>query len=268
MKSSCPFPRQIHARCASWRRATVGACPRTTSANRSPPATTPGRRRCSTRRCSVRPSTSSPTSPATVQPSSSGSAPAAWRCRSASAASPVHGIDLSAAMVDQLSGKPGAERVGVTIGDFATTRVEGTFRLVYLVFNTIMNLTTQDDQVACFCNAAAHLEPGGCFVIEVGVPDLRRLPPGETVRVHGQPDVRRPRRVHRPRRPDRVLPPLPGRRRQAQGVLDAVPLRVAVRARPDGAHRRAGPARALERLEPRAVHRREPSHVSVWQRTA
>jgi SAM-dependent methyltransferase len=95
---------------------------------------------------------------------------------------PVHGIDLSAAMVQRLLEKPGAERVSVTIGDFATTRVEGTFQLAYLVFNTIMNLTTQDAQVACFRNVAAHLEPGGCFVIEVGVPDLRRLPPGETVR--------------------------------------------------------------------------------------
>jgi SAM-dependent methyltransferase len=94
----------------------------------------------------------------------------------------VHGIDLSEAMVERLRAKPGAERIGVTIGDFATTRVDGQFRLVYLVFNTIMNLTTQEDQVACFCNAAAHLEPGGCFVIEVGVPDLRRLPPGESVR--------------------------------------------------------------------------------------
>ena len=70
----------------------------------------------------------------------------------------------------------------MTIGDFATTRVDGTFSLVYLVFNTIGNLTTQDEQVACFQNAAAHLEPGGCFVIEVGVPHLQRLPPGETVR--------------------------------------------------------------------------------------
>jgi hypothetical protein len=65
----------------------------------------------------------------------------------------------------------------------ATTRVDGTFRLVYLVFNTIGNLTTQEQQVACFANAAAHLEPGGCFVIEVGVPDLRRVPPGEDARV-------------------------------------------------------------------------------------
>jgi SAM-dependent methyltransferase len=95
---------------------------------------------------------------------------------------PVHGIDLSAAMVRRLRAKRGAADVGVTIGDFATTRVPGTFRLAYLVFNTIMNLTTQDAQVECFRNVATHLEPGGCFVIEVGVPDLRRLPPGETVR--------------------------------------------------------------------------------------
>jgi SAM-dependent methyltransferase len=95
---------------------------------------------------------------------------------------PVHGIDLSQAMVARLRAKPGSENIGVTIGDFATTSVAGTFSLVYLVFNTIMNLTTQDEQVACFQNAGAHLEPGGCFVIEVGVPDLQRLPPGETFR--------------------------------------------------------------------------------------
>jgi hypothetical protein len=67
----------------------------------------------------------------------------------------------------------------VTVGDFATTRVGGTFRLVYLLRNTIMNLTTQDEQVECFSNAAAHLEPGGYFVIEVMIPGLRHLPPGE-----------------------------------------------------------------------------------------
>jgi SAM-dependent methyltransferase len=94
----------------------------------------------------------------------------------------VHGIDLSEAMVARLRAKPGAEDIGVTIGDFATTTVEGTFSIAYLVFNTIMNLTTQDEQVACFQNVAAHLEPGGCFVIEVGVPSLQRLPPGETIR--------------------------------------------------------------------------------------
>jgi SAM-dependent methyltransferase len=94
---------------------------------------------------------------------------------------PVHGIDLSRAMVARLRAKPGGDEIGVTIGDFATTRVGGTFSLAYLVFNTIMNLTTQDAQVACFRTAAAHLEPGGCFVIELRVPDLRRLPPGQNV---------------------------------------------------------------------------------------
>jgi SAM-dependent methyltransferase len=93
----------------------------------------------------------------------------------------VHGIDLSRAMVARMRAKPGGDAIGVTIGDFATTRVDGAFRIAYLVFNTINNLTTQDAQVACFRNAAAHLEPGGCFVIEVGVPELRRLPPGQTV---------------------------------------------------------------------------------------
>jgi SAM-dependent methyltransferase len=94
----------------------------------------------------------------------------------------VHGIDLSPAMIAQLRAKPGAESIGVTIGDFATATVNQTFGLAYLVRNTIMNLTTQDGQVACFGNVASHLEPGGCFVIEVIVPDLRRLPPGETIR--------------------------------------------------------------------------------------
>ena len=94
----------------------------------------------------------------------------------------VHGVELSPAMVEQLQAKPGTEDVGVTIGDFATTKVAGTFNLAYLVRNTIMNLTTQDEQVECFRNVAAHLEPGGCFVIEVVVPDLQRLPPGDTVR--------------------------------------------------------------------------------------
>jgi len=94
---------------------------------------------------------------------------------------PVHGIDLSRAMVARLRAKPGGDAIGVTIGDFATTRVDGTFSVAYLVFNTIMNLTTQAAQVACFRNVAAHLEPGGCFVIEVGIPDLRRLPPGQNV---------------------------------------------------------------------------------------
>jgi SAM-dependent methyltransferase len=92
---------------------------------------------------------------------------------------PVHGIELSKAMVTRLRAKPGGEEIGVTIGDFSTAKVDGSFRLAYLVFNTIDNLTTQAAQVACFRNVAEHLEPGGCFVIEVVVPDLRRLPYGE-----------------------------------------------------------------------------------------
>jgi SAM-dependent methyltransferase len=94
----------------------------------------------------------------------------------------VHGIELSSAMVARLRAKPGADQVDVTIGDMATTRVPGSFSMAYLVANTIGNLTTQEAQVACFRNAAAHLVPGGCFVIEMIVPDLQWLPPGERTR--------------------------------------------------------------------------------------
>jgi SAM-dependent methyltransferase len=103
---------------------------------------------------------------------------------------PLHGIDLSESMVARLRAKPGAEGIGITIGDFATTAVEGTFSVAYLVFNTISNLTTQEAQVGCFRNVSAHLEPGGCFVIEVGIPELQRLPPGETFRVFHADEAR------------------------------------------------------------------------------
>ena len=96
---------------------------------------------------------------------------------------PVHGIELSPHMAEQLRAKPGGDAVAVTIGDMTTTRAVGRFELVYLVFNTIMNVTTQQEQVAVFANAAAHLEPRGCFVVEVVVPQLRRVPPGEVGRV-------------------------------------------------------------------------------------
>ena len=94
---------------------------------------------------------------------------------------PVAGIDNSEAMLARLREKPGAERVEAVAGDMATTRVAAGFSLVYLVFNTIFNLTTQDAQVACFENAAAHLRGGGRFVIEARVPELQRLPLGQTV---------------------------------------------------------------------------------------
>jgi SAM-dependent methyltransferase len=93
----------------------------------------------------------------------------------------VSGIERSPAMVEQLRSHAGSSEIDVTIGDFATTKVAGSFRLAYLAQNTIMNLTTQDEQVQCFGNVAAHLEPGGCFVVEAIVPPWQRLPPGETM---------------------------------------------------------------------------------------
>ena len=95
---------------------------------------------------------------------------------------PVAGIELSVAMTDRLRAKPGGEEIDVTIGDFATAKADGTFRVAYLVFGTISNLTTQAAQVACFKNVADHLEPGGYFVIEVGIPKLQHLPFGEKAR--------------------------------------------------------------------------------------
>lgn len=82
----------------------------------------------------------------------------------------VRGIELSPPMVDQLRAKPGADAIDVTVGDMTSTRVAGAYTLVYLVWNAITNVTTQQDQIAVFKNAAAHLDPGGCFVVEVVVP--------------------------------------------------------------------------------------------------
>ena len=92
----------------------------------------------------------------------------------------VHGVELSRPMAERLRAKPGGDRIPVTIGDMATIRVDARFRLVYLVYNTITNLLSQDEQVDCFRNAAAHLEPGGRFVIEDTIPQLQRLPRGES----------------------------------------------------------------------------------------
>lgn len=90
----------------------------------------------------------------------------------------VHGIDISSAVLEQLHAKRG--RVTTTLGDYTTTTVDGTFSLVYLVWNSLSNVTTQEGQVAAFANAAAHLSPGGSFVVELFVPQLRRLPPGQS----------------------------------------------------------------------------------------
>ncbi len=179
---------------------------------------------------------------------------------------PVHGIEMSKAMVARLRSKPGGDAIAVTIGDMATTRVDGTFTVAYLVFNTINNLTTQAAQVACFRNVAEHLAPGGCFVIETGVPPLRQLPPGQDIlgyRASSRQDrllrlrprlsaVLRPlRRVHGR---DRRLPDYP------------VPLRVAVRARPDGTARRASIAQPLGGWNRAPFTTDSRSHVSVWEK--
>jgi SAM-dependent methyltransferase len=91
---------------------------------------------------------------------------------------PVTGIELSPDMLEVLRSKPEASAITAVEGDMAAIRVEGHFSLVYLVFNTITNLTSQDEQVACFENAARHLRSGGRFVVENLVPTLRQLPPG------------------------------------------------------------------------------------------
>lgn len=94
----------------------------------------------------------------------------------------VDGIEMSHAMVNRLRTKPDGDKIGVTIGDFSTVATGGRYSVAYLVFNTIMNLTSQESQVSCFKNVASHLEPGGCFVIEVSVPRLQELPQGQHLR--------------------------------------------------------------------------------------
>jgi SAM-dependent methyltransferase len=101
---------------------------------------------------------------------------------------PVTGIELSRPMIDQLRTKADEATIPVVVGDMATATAPGTYALAYLVFNTISNLLTQAAQVACFRNAARHLTPGGRFVVELEVPELRKLPPGQTAVVwHAEP---------------------------------------------------------------------------------
>lgn len=94
----------------------------------------------------------------------------------------VSGMDISRPMLEQLRAKPGADLVRATVGDMTATLLGDDFAVTYLVYNSIMNLRTQEAQVACFANAARHLRPGGRFVVETIVPELRRLGPGETIR--------------------------------------------------------------------------------------
>ena len=150
----------------------------------------------------------------------------------------VRGIDLSAPMVGRLRAKPGGADIEVVIGDFAHAKVDGSFRLAFLVFNTITNLTSQEEQIACFTNVADHLERGGRFVVEVFVPILQRLPPGETTRIfhrdaHGlsydEYDVATQQMFshHYSFEGDTY-----------QRDVDPLPVRVAGRAGPHGSHRR------------------------------
>ena len=178
----------------------------------------------------------------------------------------VAGIDNSDAMLARLREKPGAERIEAMVGDMAATRVDGEFALVYLVFNTIFNLTTQDGQVACFENAAAHLHSGGRFVIEARVPELQRLPLGQTVlpwradpdgisyyvydvvtqRLSGQHYI------------------IVGDRIQREPDRDAI--RVARRARPDGAPRRDAAEHRWAGWRREPFTALSPAHVSVYEK--
>ena len=161
---------------------------------------------------------------------------------------PVSGIELSTAMVGRLRTKVGADELPVAIGDMATTHVPGEFALVYLVFNTITNLRTQAEQVACFRNAAAHLAPGGRFVIEVSVPPLRRLPPGQVAVPFEVSEEHTGFDTFDLATQESSVAPLhaPGRRQHALRRR-RVPLRVAGRARPHGAARRHGARSAVPR---------------------
>ena len=167
---------------------------------------------------------------------------------------PVHGIELSKAMVARMREKPGGEEIGVEIGDFSTTTVDGTFSVAYLVYNTILNLTTQAAQVACFRNVAAHLEPGGCFVIEVEVPGLQRLPPGETMQVFHASETSwgfDEYDVANQGLTSHHIDIVDGK---ARVPLGSVSVRVAVGARPHGAACRDDVARPVGRLEAGALY--------------
>jgi SAM-dependent methyltransferase len=171
----------------------------------------------------------------------------------------VHGIDASAAMVERLRAKPGGDAIPVTMGDFAALPVEGSFPLVYVVFNTFYSLLTQDAQLRCLQAVASHLAPGGAFVIEAFVPDPTLYSGGQSIRARhlGLDLVRFDLAVHDPvaQRVDfqNVLLAEDGIRLPAPAGLD--PLRLAGRAGPDGPPGRAAAARPLGRLAPRAVHR-------------
>ena len=170
----------------------------------------------------------------------------------------VDGVDISPAMVARLRTKPGGDGISVTIGDFAEVPVPDTYRLIYVVFNTLFNLLTQEDQVRCFENVAAHLTDDGSFVIEAGSPAfLYRLRNDQHVDAESieVDTVRLDMLRHDPAKQmlDESHVSISQHRRAAESDRPAI--RMAGRARPHGADRRAAPEGALGRLEPRTVHR-------------
>ena len=170
----------------------------------------------------------------------------------------VAGIDNSEAMLARLREKPGAERIEAVVGDMAATRVDGEFSLVYLVFNTIFNLTTQDGQVKCFENAAAHLGSDGRFVIEARVPELQRLPLGQTVLPWRADPKGMSYYVYDVVNAGAQRPALPPGGRRVPGEPDRDAVRLAGRAGPDGAPGRDAARAPVGRMERRAVHGTQP----------
>jgi hypothetical protein len=171
----------------------------------------------------------------------------------------VDGIDISPAMVDQLRVKPGGDQISVTIGDFADVPIPGTYRLIFVVANTLFNLLTQDDQVRCFENVAAHLTDDGSFIIEAFHPGyLYRLRDHQYVDAEAvevdevRLDVARHDPVTQLLEESHVS-------LSREGALEPArhPVRMAVRARPHGTDRRAAPEGALGRLEPKSAHLHE-----------
>ena len=172
---------------------------------------------------------------------------------------PVTGIELSEPMIDQLRRKVDETVIPVVVGDMATTRAPGDYTLVYLVFNTISNLLTQDEQVACFRNAARHLLPGGRFVIELGVPDLRALPPGQQAVVFTSEPGYIGLDTYDIVRQQHGFASFPVRREQESGAVpEPAPLHLAGRARPDGTARRIRTRVEDCGLGRDGVHRRIP----------
>ena len=164
----------------------------------------------------------------------------------------VAGIDVSAPMIARLRGKPGASAIDAVVGSCCTTRVPGSFQLVYCVWNTFVNLLTQDEQVQCFENAAAHLAPGGHFVVEAGTPSIQGMLPGErfkTFVVAAEASASTRSTCTR----NGCVAPHHDRGRSRLVVEGAVAIRLAIRTRSHGPHRRPRSRRALGHLRAQAL---------------